>query len=371
MGSPPPPQPDERTIIDTRPHPVYVVVRTWRTLVFGLLTWVLLIWMSGLLPGFGLVIIAWVVLAIVALRLLYAVLDLLARRHVLTDQRLIATHGVFTTVRHDIALDKVQHLVVVRPLVERLFGVGSIGASSAGTSDIELVWRSMENPREILETIRAQLKRTTASTQRRIPIIGIAGGVASGKSRVARAFESIGCVVSDSDAAGKRALTREDVKRTLIDRWGDAILATDGSLDRAKIAAIVFNDEAERKFLESVTHPIIHDDRARTIEQARKDPSVRAVIIDAPLLFEAGIDDECDAVVFVDTPREIRLDRVKRNRNWDESELDRRENAQLPLETKRQRSDHVIANGGDPQGLPSACERILGSIERSLSTPRP
>lgn len=361
----------ENTVLDTRPHPVFVVVRTWRILVFGLLAWVLLIWMSGVLPGYGLGLIAWVALAIIALRLIYSILDLLARRHILTTQRLIATHGVFTTVRHEIALDKVQHLVIVRPLVERLFGVGSIGAASAGTSDIELVWRSMEKPSEILETIRAQMNRAPSSTSRRIPIIGLAGGVGSGKSRVAQAFASIGCVVSDSDVSGKRALTREDVKRKLIDRWGDRILSSDGQLDRAVIASIVFSDESERAYLESITHPIIHEDRARTITQARQDPTIRAVIIDAPLLFEANIDDECDTVVFVDTPRETRLERVKRTRNWDESELDRRENAQLPLETKRKRSDHVIANGGDPQGLPSACERILGTIERSLSTTRP
>lgn len=78
-----------------------------------------------------------------------------------------------------------------------------------------------------------------------------------------------------------------------------------------------------------------------------------AVIVDAPLLFEAGLDKECDAVVFVDTPRDSRLKRVQETRGWDEAELTRREKAQLPLEEKRKRADVVIANDGTLEVLRS------------------
>jgi len=102
------------------------------------------------------------------------------------------------------------------------------------------------------------------------------------------------------------------------------------------------------------------------IKSARSDGGIRAVIVDAPLLFEAGVDSECDSVVFVQTPKRIRAQRVLEGRGWDESELDRREKAQLSLEHKRERADHIVTNGGSQDELPPQVARILDEIERSL-----
>jgi len=113
-------------------------------------------------------------------------------------------------------------------------------------------------------------------------------------------------------------------------------------------------------------HPIIHDQRRALVERVRREGSARAVIIDAPLLFEAGVDAECDAVVFVQTPRDLRAARVAKTRGWSGEELDRREKAQLGLETKRDRSDYVLVNGGDPDDLPDQAQRILRAIERAV-----
>ena len=96
----------------------------------------------------------------------------------------------------------------------------------------------------------------------------------------------------------------------------------------------MFADVEERRRLESLLHPLVHAARVEVIRRASAD-GARAVIVDAPLLFEAGVDQECDAVVFVEASREVRARRVKESRGWDSDELARRESTQMPIEEKR------------------------------------
>lgn len=200
-------------------------------------------------------------------------------------------------------------------------------------------------------------------------VIGIAGGVGSGKSAVARALARLGCLVSDSDAGVRELLTRPGIVATLRSWWGERVVAPDGSADRGAIASIVFADDAERRRLEDLLHPKLRSAREALIKRARAE-GAPGVVIDAPLLFEAGLDAECDAVVFVEVPRAERLARVSASRGWDASELDRRESAQLPLPEKRRRSDHVLDNSGPEGLLDEAAARILGQVQADLhSTP--
>jgi dephospho-CoA kinase len=192
-------------------------------------------------------------------------------------------------------------------------------------------------------------------------IIGLAGGIGSGKSTVARVFEALGCVVIDSDKLSKEAMTRDDVRETLRQWWGDEVLAADGQVDRRAVAKIVFSDPKERERLEGLIHPLIARARARRIEDARN-AGVAAVVVDAPLLFEAGLNKEVDAVVFVDCPFETRLERVKTGRGWDERELRLREKAQLGVEQKRRRSDYEVVNMGGPDDLRRQVSQILTRI---------
>jgi len=173
-------------------------------------------------------------------------------------------------------------------------------------------------------------------------------------------------VVSDSDKAGAEALKQPGVIKELVSWWGDEILDDSGAVDRKRGAQIVFRDPEQRVRLEGLVHPLIHESRHAMIKSARSDGGIRAVIVDAPLLFEAGVDSECDSVVFVQTPKRIRAQRVLEGRGWDESELDRREKAQLSLEHKRERADHIVTNGGSQDELPPQVARILDEIERSL-----
>lgn len=192
------------------------------------------------------------------------------------------------------------------------------------------------------------------------PIIGLAGGIGSGKSAAAKILRDLGCAVSDSDEAARAALRDPDILAELISWWGRDILDKEGGIDRSKVAGIVFADANERKRLEMLTHPWI--EKRRKAYFASVGLEARALVIDAPLLFEAGVDSVCDAVIFVYTMPEMRLRRVREARGWDEAMLRQREDSQLPLDEKRNRADYVVSNNDDLDGLRNQLNQILDRI---------
>ncbi len=192
------------------------------------------------------------------------------------------------------------------------------------------------------------------------PLIGLTGGIGAGKSTVAKILAGLGCVVADSDALSREALRDPEIRRRLVEWWGEGVLDGSGGIDRAAVARIIFRRPEERARLESLIHPWIEARRAAMFAQAP--PGTVALVIDAPLLLEAGLDARCDAVVFVEAPRDLRLARLRAARGWDERELALREESQRPLDEKRARSDHVIRNDGDLDALAAEVRRTLRSI---------
>lgn len=199
------------------------------------------------------------------------------------------------------------------------------------------------------------------NTGRRPLVIGIAGGIASGKSALADAFERHGCVVSRSDEQTHALLGLEEVKAKLVEWFGVGILDEAGKISRKALGGIVFADENARRRLEGLLHPMLHEQRRDLIRRAGEQ-GARAVVIDAPLLFEAGVDAECDVILFVETPFKKRLERVIEGRGWDEAELRRRENAQMGLDVKRARADNVVENVSDLRRLDRYVESLLGDL---------
>lgn len=203
----------------------------------------------------------------------------------------------------------------------------------------------------------------------RKPVIGLTGGIGSGKSTAAAVFAEAGCAVINSDALNSAQLAKPEVIAELVSWWGDGILGADGQLNRKEIASVVFKDQDQRKRLEAYLHPRIARESQDLKARFQSDPSVRAIVLDSPLLLEAGLDAQCDAVIFVDADDQTRLLRVVQSRGWSEDQWRRREKSQFALDKKRGRADHVLANNSsDLDELRSSVDDILQSIEISPSS---
>jgi len=192
------------------------------------------------------------------------------------------------------------------------------------------------------------------------PIIGIVGGIGSGKSFVAKIFGELGCLVIDSDALVRLAYGDPSIRASLREWWGDEVFNADMSVNRSAIAAKIFAAPQMREMLEYLLHPWVDDQRKKLMQGAVGDAQVLGFVWDTPLLVENGLNRQCDAVVFVDAPREVRLGRVKESRGWDEAELERREKSQMPLDKKREISDYMLVNAAE-------ADRIRGQIREILS----
>lgn len=197
------------------------------------------------------------------------------------------------------------------------------------------------------------------------PVIGVVGGVGSGKSALCSAVADCwDFAVLDGDAAGHAALREDAVKVALHDRFGSDVFFSHGDLaheeiDRSKLAAKVFGPgkEAALRDLEAVVHPVIR--RRLTAEATELLASgIEVVLLDAAVLLESGWDDLCRKVVFVDVPQAERLRRVAA-RGWDAAELARREASQWPLDRKRAAADGVVDNGGPLAEAVSAFGALL------------
>ena len=198
---------------------------------------------------------------------------------------------------------------------------------------------------------------------RKKPIIGIAGGIGSGKSFVARLFGEMGCLVIDSDEQVRAAYLEPRVTDALRRWWGDeAFEPGTGEINRRFIGRKVFADEGERRRLEALIHPVVNEYRKAAMAAAADDPQVLAYVWDTPLLFETGLQRECDALVYVETPEEVRRERVARTRGWDAAELERRQKLQWPLDTKRQMSDYVVTNTADADYARGQVRDVLSRI---------
>ena len=194
------------------------------------------------------------------------------------------------------------------------------------------------------------------------PVIGLSGGIGSGKSAVGRILQEFGAGLIDSDRLGHQAIQEPDVVCTVRDWWGPDVIDADGRVNRAAVGRIVFADSVQKKRLEELLHPRIAQRRKELKQEFNKDPRVRIIVIDAPLLHEAGVDAECDRVIFVDADRSLRERRVQEQRRWTAQELHRREKLQISLDIKRRRADHIVSNNSSLSTLRGQVEHLVQRI---------
>jgi dephospho-CoA kinase len=189
-------------------------------------------------------------------------------------------------------------------------------------------------------------------------VIGLVGGIGSGKSQVASLLAAHGAQIIHADQLGHEALRDSAVREKVVAAWGDRILDGTGVVDRRALGAIVFTDPEERRRLEGIVHPWITARALSEVRNACAEPEIRLIVLDAPVLLEAGWGGYCDRLLFVDVPEEIRLRRLAETRGWTPQEVRARESAQLPLTEKRVRADDVVDNSASLDEL----ERQVGAL---------
>ena len=180
-----------------------------------------------------------------------------------------------------------------------------------------------------------------------------------------------GATVIDADLLAREAVEPEtQAFRDIMKRWGKDVLNDDGGLDRAALRRIVFADQSELDALNRIVHPFVTRLRDREIAQARDrgDPIVICVI---PLLFERNIVDEFDAIVLVDSPRPLRLERMVATRGMEATEAMNMIASQMPAELKRARADYVIENNGSLQDLERDVNALWSSLQRDAQRTNP
>ncbi|WP_320416858.1 dephospho-CoA kinase [Arthrobacter jinronghuae] len=186
--------------------------------------------------------------------------------------------------------------------------------------------------------------------------VGLTGGIAAGKSLVARTLVQCGAVLVDADA-----LAREVVEpgteglAAVVEAFGPRILAADGSLDRPALAAVVFGDEERRAVLNGIIHPLV---RARAAQLAAEAPPDGILVQDIPLLVETGQAGNFDFVLVVEAPEDVRLERMVRMRGMDPEAARARIAAQATPEQRAEAADVVLHNTGTPEELVAAVRRL-------------
>jgi len=198
-------------------------------------------------------------------------------------------------------------------------------------------------------------------------LVGLTGNIASGKSEVARLLGERGATLIDSDLLAREAVRPgTEVLRKIAERWGQGILAADGSLDREALRRIAFADATELEKLNSFVHPEVTRLRDVQLELARGRGD-KVVVCVIPLLFELGLANDVDCIVLVDAPRSLRLERLTEGRGLHGNQAMNMIASQMPAELERARADYVIENTGSLDDLNRDVDRLWGKLNKKAS----
>jgi len=194
------------------------------------------------------------------------------------------------------------------------------------------------------------------------PVIGILGGMYSGKSTVAAELAKLGCAVIDADSISHQLLEEKGVLKKIVHVFGKEILDDKGKIDRSELANRVFGDPAKLETLTGILHPLIMARAEQSMAQCNTQPAVRAIALDIPLLVEVGWEKRCDHVIFVDCAPPLRLERAKKTGVFDADQLKIRENLQISLDKKKRIADNIVDNNSDLSGLSKQIACIFSTI---------
>jgi dephospho-CoA kinase len=185
---------------------------------------------------------------------------------------------------------------------------------------------------------------------------------------VAETLESLGCHLIDADQLGHEALQQPAIREQVVKHFGAAILDANGEINRRRLAAIVFADAVERQTLEGFVFPYIGGRIREEIDHGRQDVNARGIALDAAIMMETGWNKKCDFIIYVDVPREQRLERIRQRRGWTVKDLEGRERAQLSPEEKRARADAIVDNSGSLEATRIQVEELFQRLLKTTPT---
>ncbi|MFW6035863.1 MAG: dephospho-CoA kinase [Halothermotrichaceae bacterium] len=190
-------------------------------------------------------------------------------------------------------------------------------------------------------------------------IIGLTGGIASGKTTVSNLLKKLGAVIIDADKIAHQVLETKTAREKVISYFGSAII-DNNQINRKKLGKIVFNNSEEKKKLEEITHPMIIDIIKMKIKQYSKKNDI--IVVDAPLLLETNLDKIVDSVWVVYVNKKTQLKRLMNRDNINLYKAKKRINSQMPLAKKRKLADIVIDNNGSKKELEQKVKKICREI---------
>lgn len=186
-------------------------------------------------------------------------------------------------------------------------------------------------------------------------VIGITGGIGSGKSAVTAQLESLGIVVVDADLAARVVVEPgRPALKAIEEHFGTDVITPEGELDRAALRKIVFADESQRHWLEQLTHPLIGQEIRQQLENADSP----YVVLSSPLLLETAQADLCELIVVVDVDEQTQLSRTMTRDNNDETQVRNIMAAQMSRQQRLEQADRVIDNNGSLESLQQQVEQL-------------
>lgn len=178
-------------------------------------------------------------------------------------------------------------------------------------------------------------------------VAGLTGGIATGKSTVASIFLEAGARLIDADRIARDVVRKDTAAyQEIVSHFGAGVLLGDGEIDRKRLAAIIFNNPKEQRALENIVHPRVEQEVGRRLHRIRQQAPEALVVLDIPLLFEAGMQRGLDEVIVVYVPEQLQLERLRARDGLNEAEALVRIRAQMPIESKKARATQVIDNSG-------------------------
>ena len=195
-------------------------------------------------------------------------------------------------------------------------------------------------------------------------VVGLTGGIGSGKSAVTKIFEGLGVKVVDADVASRQPVMKgEPALKKIAEKFGANILTSEGELDRRKLREIIFNDNSAKDWLENLLHPLIHQ---ILIDDLTSASSSYAILV-SPLLFETNQKDLCSKTIVVDTSEDRQIDRTSKRDNVEASQVKSIIDSQLDRKSRNELADIIILNDGSLQELEEKVKKFHEDLEREIS----